>query len=276
MDFRPASASILLLLVAPLACADDVVVAPDDMIADDEVGETGDDEPASSTDTQTDESSSDDTSETSSTDTDTTGNECLMCGITLDSTLSSSVKALPGTEFLGQASLAGNQIIYAFDEVGSGRVIYTGDTNILNGEITDCPLWEWLGQSGEQLPEVLAFGRFGCTVDNELGDYPNLTANGNTLPTWYVGDPASLAEDYDVVVYCATKGTSADEAQTLVDFVTEHGGGLYLAAENLGFISQDDFDMINTIANPLGAEFEPTELAAGQAAGDFECFPDPQ
>lgn len=49
-------------------------------------------------------------------------------------------------------------------------------------------------------------------------------------------------------------------------------------SEYWGFINQNDLNTINTIGNPLGVEFKPTNLDWGQANGDidFECFPDPQ
>ncbi len=224
------------------------------------------------------EDESDNEDDSGDEDSSTTG-DCLQCGVTLDSTQSSSFEALPGTEFMGYATLEGDQIIYALDEVDAGRVIYTADTNLLYTEITDCPMWEWLGQSGEELPNVLSFGRYLCDgVGNNLGNYPNLTYAGDHLPPQYVGNPAQLAADYDAVIYCTLASTSAGEAQTIVDYVTVEGGGLYLASEYWGFLNQGDVDAINTIANPLGVDFKATNLDWGQANGDieFDCFPEPQ
>jgi len=184
-----------------------------------------------------------------------------------------------GTEFLGFATLENTEIIYALDEVNSGRVIYTADTNLLYGEISDCPLWEWLGDSGDQLPKVLSFGRYLCDgTGNNLAAYPELTYAGDHLPAQYIGDPDKLAADYDAVIYCTLASTSAAEAQTIVDYVTVQGGGLYLASEYWGFINQGDLDAVNAIATPLGVEFEATNLDWGQANGeiDFDCFPLPQ
>ncbi len=211
--------------------------------------------------------------------TTTSGDLCVQCGVTLDSTQSSSFVALGGTEFMGFATLENTKIIYALDEVGSGRVIYTADTNLLYKEITDCPLWEWLGDSGDQLPKVLSFGRNLCGgLGNNLGNYPDLTYAGVSLPAQYVNNPAQLAADYDAVIYCTLASTSAAEAQTIVDYVKDEGGGLYLASEYWGFLKQGDLDSINAIGLPLGVEFQATNLDWGQANGeiDFECFPLPQ
>lgn len=243
--------------------------------------ETSSGETSSESSGSTSETSSGDTtgSTSESTSTSETGDPCLMCTVTLDSTQSSSFEALPGTEFMGYATLQGDQIIYALDEVGSGRVIYTADTNILYFEQTDCPLWQWLGQTGQDLPNVLSFGRYLCDgLGNNLGSYPSLTYAGNNLPQQYVNNPGLLAQDYDAVIYCALAGTSAAEAQTIVDYVSDFGGGLYLASEYWGFINQNDLNTVNSIANPLGVQFEATNLDWGQANGDidFACFPDPQ
>jgi hypothetical protein len=243
----------------------------------DDTSESSESEGSESSDDTTETSTDDTTSE--STTTTESGGDCLMCGVTLDSTQSSSFDALPGTEFLGYATLEGDQIIYALDEVGNGRVIYTADTNILYKEITDCPLWEWLGQTGDTLPKVLSFGRYLCDgVGNDLGMYPDLTYAGNNLPAQFINNPAALAQEYDAVIYCTLAGTSAAEAQTIVDYVTDHGGGLYLASEYWGFLNQNDLNTINMIGNPLGVEFKATNLDWGQANGDidFACFPDPQ
>jgi hypothetical protein len=256
---------------------DDATESTSESDTDDTTDASETDTTESSTDTT--ESTSEDTTSESTTTTTDDGGECLMCGVTLDSTQSSSFDPLPNTDFLGYATLQGDEIIYALDEVGTGRVIYTADTNILYKEITDCPLWQWLGQTGQDLPKVLSFGRYLCDgVGNDLGSYPDLTYAGNNLPQQFINNPAALAAEYDAVIYCTLAGTSAAEAQTIVDYVTDHGGGLYLASEYWGFINQADLNTINTIGNPLGVNFKATNLDWGQANGDidFECFPDPQ
>jgi hypothetical protein len=208
-----------------------------------------------------------------------TGGNCIQCGVTLNSTQSSSFVALQGTTYLGYATLPPDNIIYALDEVGNGRVIYTADTNLLYNEITDCPLWEWLGQTGDQLPKVLSFGRQLCGgLGNNLLNYPDLTYAGTNLPAQYVNNPALLAAEYDMVIYCTVGSTPAAELSTIVDYVQDQGGGLYLASEYWGFLNQADVDAINEIAVPFGTQFETTNLNWGQANGDiaFQCFPNPQ
>ena len=204
---------------------------------------------------------------------------CIECTVTLNSTQSSSMEAINNNDFIGEATLF-NEVIYALDDPGQGRVIYTADTNLLYKEITDCPLWEWLGDTGQDLPKVLSFGRYLCDgVGNNLDAYPDLTYAGNTLPNQYVGNAAQLAADYDAVIYC-TLGSAwtQQQADTIVDYVENHGGGLYLASEYWGFINQSDLDAVNSIANPFDVNFLATNLDWGQANGEaeFECFPEPQ
>ncbi len=203
--------------------------------------------------------------------------QCLQCSVTLDSTQSSSMMAINGNTFLGEAYLE-DQVIYALDDVGQGRVIYTADTNILYKEISDCPLWEWLGDTGDNLPNVLSFGRYLCNgLGNNLEAYPSLTYAGEQLPAQYVGNAALLHQDYDALIYCTLANLSPAEAATVKDFVEQEGGGLYLASEYWGFINQGDLDAINSIATDFGVEFLPTNLDWGQADGniDFDCFPIP-
>ncbi|MEZ4380019.1 MAG: hypothetical protein R3A79_01635 [Nannocystaceae bacterium] len=237
------------------------------------------DDPGTTGGSDTSSTGDSDTSSTTDSGTDSGGDMCVECNVTLESTQSSSFVPLQGTEFMGFATLEGDKIIYATDEVGAGRVIYTADTNILYNEVTDCPLWEWLGDSGDQLPKVLSFGRNLCGgLGNNLANYPDLTYAGASLPGQYVNNPAQLAADYDAVIYCTIASTSDAEAQTLVDYVQAHGGGLYLASEYFGFLSQADVNRINTIGNPLGVDFLTTNLDWGQANGEigFSCFPKPQ
>ncbi len=179
----------------------------------------------------------------------------------------------------------GDETVYALDEVGPGRVIYTGDSNILNEEITDCPLYEWLGASGMQLPSLASFGSNLCGgTGNSLPDYQGeWTFLGSSLPAQYHNNPGALAAEFDVVIYCPVRFNAPPLSQgainALVGFVTEQGGGLYLVSEYFGGgIDQNALNNINAVANPLDANFLPTNLNWGQVDGEIniDCFPEPQ
>ena len=66
--------------------------------------------------------------------------------------------------------------------------------------------------------------------------------------------------------------------QTLVDYVTIYGGGLYLASEYYPWADDSDVAAINSIANQFDVEFGKEWLDWGSATGDidFACFPAPQ
>jgi hypothetical protein len=209
----------------------------------------------------------------------TTGGDgtCVQCDLSLASTASSVLSPLNGNTFLGEAILFG-EIIYALDEVGPGRVIYTADTNILYDEITTCPLWEWLGGT-PTLPVVAGFGKHVCSgLGNNLGNYPNYTHWGTEMPAQYVGDPCALKADFDVVIFCAFDSLTPAMAQTLIDFVEIYGGGVYLASEYYPWADDDDVAAINSIANGWDVDFGKMQLDWGSATGDinFTCFPMPQ
>ena len=166
-------------------------------------------------------------------------------------------------------------IVWAVDEVGSGRVAYSADSQMLGQEAGDCGFWEWLG--GRTAPRVLGTGFFHCMEQewNGLGSLENFTYEV-ALPAQYVGDPAALRADYDVVLFCVSNWGNAPpvEAQTYVDYVAVHGGGLYLAAIGQPLEPKDEIDRINEIAAPLGVEFQKDDLQwEGAAVVDFACFP---
>jgi hypothetical protein len=211
---------------------------------------------------------------------------CLQCGITLSTNQSGSLQPVAPNTFLAEILQSG-ETVYALDEVGPGRVIYSGDSNILNEEVTDCPLYEWLGQTGTSPPVIGSIGsNTVCAgLGNSLGSYPTWSYIGQNVPAQYLGDPAALLADYDAIIYCPLRSMidtvtmDAAEATTLVDFVTVQGGGLYLVSEYFGGgLNQQAIDDVNSIANALGAHFLSTNLDWGQADGEVQigCFPTPQ
>lgn len=256
-----------------------------DGTTDDETTDSETTDEDTTDETTTEDDTTDGTTEDGTTTTESeTGDDCIECSITLDTTQSGSLESIDNNTFLAEMYL-GQEIVYALDEVGPGRVIYTGDSNILNSEITDCPLYEWLGQTDMQLPSLASIGSNLCSgIGNNLPNYQgSWTFLGESLPNQYVGDPAALAADYDVVIYCPVRFNGAPltlaESGTYVDFVTQQGGGLYLVSEYFGGgIDQQAVDNINSIANPLDANFLPTNLNWGQADGEvmIDCFPNPQ
>jgi hypothetical protein len=72
------------------------------------------------------------------------------------------------------------------------------------------------------------------------------------------------------------------EMQTLLDYVSMHGGGLYVVSEfadpNFGaYLNQNDLDSVNRVMQPLGVTALQVSLNWGNVDGniEFECFPPP-
>lgn len=217
---------------------------------------------------------------------------CLECSISLFTTASTSLS--PAGDGLLVEVLLDGQLVYALDEWGPGRLVFSGDSNILFAE-GECPIWQWLGATGQALPRVLCFGaRHACTglTDgmpplevNQLHTYPGtLDYVGTTLPAPYADDAAAIAADYDVLVYAATNDAfnpwSSDpaDAMTVVEFVELEGGGAYVVGEySPGGMGADQHAALQILAEGFDMSFEQVWLDWGEAgaAVALECFPDP-
>ena len=216
---------------------------------------------------------------------------CLQCSISLFTTASTSLSPM-GDGLLIEVLLDG-QLVYALDEWGAGRLVFSGDSNILYAE-GDCPIWSWLGATGAALPRVLCFGaEHACTgltdgmppLDvNALHTYPGtLDYVGTTLPPAYAGDAAAIAADYDVVVYAATNDffnpwdSDPADAPTVVEFV-EMGGGAYIVGEySPGGMGAPQHAALQILAEAFDVSFDEVWLDWGEAGAEveLECFPDP-
>ncbi len=206
--------------------------------------------------------------------------DCLACSITIASQQSGAL-AILGTEVFGTASLQG-QVVYALGTSGAGRFIASADSSLPFNEVTNCPIVPWLAGTNDP-PAIFTFG-WGPNDGPKNFSPQGETVGGMHLPAQYVGNPAALAADYDIVVYLEASGQwdqgeapSDQEMQTLVDYVTIHGGGLYVVSEFYGYMKDPDLVSVNRVMNPLGVEALAVNLNWGNAEGniDFECFPAP-
>lgn len=211
---------------------------------------------------------------------DTPTDDCLACSITIASQQSGALAVL-GTEVFGTASLQG-QVVYALGTSGAGRYIASADSSLPFNEVTNCPVVPWLAGTNAP-PAIFTFG-WGPSDGPKNFSPQGETVGGLHLPAQYVGNPAALAADYDIVVYLEASGQwdqgeapSDLEMQTLVDYVTIHGGGLYVVSEFFGYMKDADLVSVNRVMKPLGVEALAVNLDWGNAEGniDFECFPPP-
>lgn len=211
--------------------------------------------------------------------------ECLQCSITLASQQSGVLDVL-GANVFATAELE-LQIVYALGTYGSGRFIATADSALPFNEISDCPLVSWLA-GGNESPSLLWFG--WTPSDGPIGwNLPGEVMAGVHLPAQYIGNPAQLAADFDIVMYLEASGqfdmgdepTNA-EMQTLLDYVQLHGGGAYVVSEfanmaGTAYLTPNDLDSVNRLMVPLGVQSLQVSLNWGDADGqiDFQCFPPP-
>ena len=107
---------------------------------------------------------------------------------------------------------------------------------------------------------------------------------GVHLPAQYIGNPAQLRADYDIVMYLEASGQfdegdepTNQEMQTLIDYVQLHGGGAYISSEFAGYMKASDYASVNRVLMPLGVEALEVNLDWGDVNGqiEFSCFPAP-
>lgn len=208
---------------------------------------------------------------------------CVDCSIFIDSQQSGTFDIQGGNVF-ATAELDG-EVVYALGDYGAGRFIATADSHLPYNEETDCPLHEWLADTSEPDPSRLLFG--WTTSDGPLDVNVPFTEAGVHLPVEYIGNPALLAADYDIVMYFEASGQhdmldepSDEEMQTLLDYVFDFGGGLYVSSEfarQTAYLTPNDLESVNRLLMPLGVEALLVTLPWGDVNGniEFDCFPAP-
>lgn len=206
--------------------------------------------------------------------------ECVECALTIPSQQSGTLSVL-GQNVFATAELEG-QIVYAMGTAGAGRFIATADTSLPFNEQTDCPILPWLSGSPAPDPKLFWFG-WGPQDGPANWNYPG-DSSGIHLPPEYVGNPAQLAMDYDIVMYLEGSGQfdmgeqpTDEEMQTLLDYVTIYGGGAYVSSEFAGYLKPADYVSVNRVLVPMGVEAMEVNLNWGGVNGqiDFTCFPAP-
>lgn len=212
--------------------------------------------------------------------------QCLQCGLTIASQ-QSGVFEVTGANVFATAVLAG-QDVYALGTYGTGRFIATADSSLPFNEVSDCPLTSWLGGGVVGDPALLYFGWTPQDGPIQFA-VPGMVGAGVHLPAQYIGNPAQLRADFDIVMYLEASGQfdagdepSDQEMQTLLDYVQLHGGGAYVNSEFAdptfgAYLNQNDLDSVNRLLVPLGLESLQVSLDWGDVDGniDFDCFPPP-
>lgn len=211
---------------------------------------------------------------------------CIECALTIAS-MQSGVFTINGGDVFATAQLQG-QIVYAVGTHGAGRFVATADSSLPFNEVTDCPIAEWLAGNGGQQPKILYFG-WTLSDGPKQWDVPS-DAAGVHLPAQYIGNAAALKADYDIVMYLEASGQfdmgdspSDAEMDTLLEFMSTHGGGMYISSEfadpnSNAYLNAVDLVSVNRVLQPLGITAEQVSLNWGNVDGNimFECFPEPQ
>jgi hypothetical protein len=210
--------------------------------------------------------------------------ECINCALTIAS-MQSGVFEVTGGNVFATATLQG-EIVYALGDYGNGRFIASADSSLPFNEVTDCPLHAWLAGT-EADPSIFWFG--WTDSDGPVNFNINATVAGVHMPPEYIGNPAALAADFDIVMYMEASGQfdggdqpSDAEMQTLLDYASIHGGGLYVVSEFAdpdfnAYLNQTDLDSVNRVMEPMGVKALQVSLNWGNVDGniEFECFPPP-
>jgi hypothetical protein len=216
--------------------------------------------------------------------------QCLQCSLSIASQQSGVFDVTGANVFATAVLLDGMgapQDVYALGTYGTGRFIATADSSLPFNEVSDCPLTTWLS-GGVEAPALLYFG--WTPSDGPINfSVPGMVGAGVHLPAQYIGNPAQLRADYDIVMYleASNQFDGGDEPtdlemQTLLDYMELHGGGAYVSSEFANpmwnaYLDQNDLDSVNRLLLPLGIESLQVSLAWGDVDGniDFDCFPPP-
>lgn len=169
--------------------------------------------------------------------------------------------------------------VLAVDRYGDGHVIAWCDGSTgheieraLNG-------FAYLSQSQEE-PRVASFGRDSlCSWEAGVIPLPRYVEYlGAELPAKYLGDPARLAADYDVLMICGWYTMwDAGWAPLIQSFVSDHGKGLFAIMEYEGIEVQPmDYVEMTKITEPMGILFNPLLIpwAPADATVSIDCLPD--
>ena len=168
--------------------------------------------------------------------------------------------------------------VFALNRYGKGHVAASCDSTGLTGLLQELPLVTYLG--GSKDARVASVGSYPCDIGT-IG-----TFLGSGLPAKYVGAPAALANDFDVVVLCGSPTSFMDHSEhgvvdvawapTFVSFVRDFGKGLLVVADYARNCASpaDVFAPLNAITEGAGISFAAVDLGYSSVTIDAECVPD--
>ena len=190
-----------------------------------------------------------------------------------------TIGLLPGQAVDGEGFITVNNTnhrVLTLNRLGWGHVIGWCDATTTRELIGNASLIQYLGQSNA--PRVASFGH---SVLCEPGANPSsiyasqATYLGTQLPPQYVGNPAVLAQDWDVIIYCGMYEWSTDWSSTLQPYVECLGKGVLAVMDyRQSGANSADFNNINSFVAPAGFAFEPASIDWASGSGAFnQCVP---
>lgn len=208
--------------------------------------------------------------------------DCVDIAFEIQTMQACAMSIVDGFEMDGEGfiELYGDEYrVFAMDRWGEGHVIGWCDGTTLGDLLDAFNVIGYLGQVEDPAEAtVAAFGdNFLCNPGaySLLPDYINYL--GEDLPAEYLDDPAALAEDYDVVIFCGFRiPWTNDWVEEIGTFVSVHGKGFLAVMEYEGVTIDLDFENMSDITQPAGIVFDPLNLEWAPASAEvlIECVPD--
>ncbi len=211
----------------------------------------------------------------------TPGCDCGKLEFTIDTQQSCAISILPGFDMDGEGfiSLGGQQHrVFAMDRWGKGHVIAWCDATTLPQLLAAFNLTGYLGQT--KTPKVASFGdsylcKPGGIPQNPIPSY--VAYQGQDFPAKYLGNPALMAQDWDVIVFCGFRiPWTTDWTNEIDAFVSQYGKGFLAVMDYEGVVTVSDFQNMTKITAAAGIQFEPLNLAwaPSSTSVSIECVPD--
>ena len=209
---------------------------------------------------------------------------CVPCpelSFDLETKQACAMTILPGFEMDAESyiTLEGqDHQVLAMDRWGNGHITAWCDGTTLGDLLLSFDLAQYLGQV--PTPRVASFGDQAiCSYQGWVGSpVPSwVQYQGENLPMQYRSNPALLAADWDVVIFCGFRiSWSYDWSNEIREFVATHGKGFLAIMDYEGVVQGTDFTNMTTITSQAGIQFEPLNLAWAPSSTNvvLDCVPD--
>ncbi len=206
--------------------------------------------------------------------------DCESIEFAIETQQSCSIDILDGFEMDGEGFIhleGEDHRVFAMDRWGEdGHVIAWCDSTTMASFLGAFNVVGYLGQVDD--PVVVSFGHYLCDPGAYLPWPEDVAYLGQSLPAVYQGNPAQMAADFDVLIFCGfgPGAWSHDWVDEIASFVTDHGKGFLAVMEYESVALQTDFDNMSAITSPAGIVFEALNLdwAPTSVSVEIDCVPD--